>query len=273
MKKIIYITVLIFTLVLSSFIYKGVAEDQSAEYKVLKVNGRIQFSKSKKDMRTGDDYATGMSVNFLLENSKASIIGGNVRFVLQKNSIGRVKILRAKSSRTPRGGALINIIDLRTHFDGRYLIFDREELRIDKEAFLMDETHFFYLRYKHGDEMIDKRLGYKDSLLIIDKDDLYMIDGKSIPVEEKEMELFYFDSNISTSYPISKFTPVFPDLKTLKTEVQVLVEATESLDRKNKKEEIISYLNEFYGKPQIDNLSIWLKKELDLSIQDEINFK
>lgn len=60
------------------------------------------------------------------------------------------------------------------------------------------------------------------------------------------------------------FTPVFPDLTELKIEVQIILD--EYSDKKTPEiiEEVTSYLNEFYGKPNKENLKKWLSKEFDI---------
>ena len=251
----------------------GKKVDKKTNYKVVKVNGRILFVKKGTDMKMGDVYIAGTSLRFITTTSRAAVMNKSVRFVIQSNAKGKVKVLPATSNVTSRAGALINLIDLQNHFSGRYLMFDSEKLQIGKEAFPMDKQHFFYVKYKYKEESIAKRLDYENNYLKINKEDLFKVDGKSIKVEEKEMTLYYRNDIEKKSFKINTFIPVFPDLEILKMEVTVLLSESGKLTSDQKLVQVTSYLNEFYGKPQKDNLINWLEKEFDLKFEQIINFK
>jgi hypothetical protein len=247
--------------------------DKKVNYKVVKVNGQIKFVKTDTDMKMGDVYTAGTSLSFITTNSRAAVMNKSVRFVIQSNAKGKVKVLPASSNVTSRAGALINLIDLQNHFSGRYLMFDNEKLQIGKEAFPMDDNHFFYVKYDFNNESIAKRLSFQNNYLSINKDDLFKIDGKSIAIDEKEMTLYYRDDVEKKSFKINSFTPVFPDLIVLKSEVNMLLSDSDHLTAEQKLVQVTSYLNEFYGKPQKDNLMNWLDKEFNLKFEQVINFK
>jgi hypothetical protein len=247
--------------------------DSKSSYKVIKINGRILFVKTKQDMQKGDEFKPGTPLDFIVSTSRAAVIKQSVRFVLQANSKGKVKILPATSNVTSRSGALINLIDLKRHFTGRYLIFDDEKLQIGKDAFPMDKTHFFYVKYDYKGESIAKVLDYNDNYLLLNKEKIFMVDGEGIALEEKEMLLYYRDDENKMSYKISAFTPVFPDLIELKSEIDILLSSSKELSVEHKMSEITSYLNDFYGKPQKENMATWLAKEFGIELEKNINFK
>ena len=59
---------------------------------------------------------------------------------------------------------------------------------------------------------ISKKLTYKSgNVLVIDKDEIYKIDGNPIEVKPLEMTLYYMQDGKATK--ISTFKPVFPDLE------------------------------------------------------------
>ena len=60
------------------------------------------------------------------------------------------------------------------------------------------------------------------------------------------------------------FTPVFADAGQLKEEVGILLETLQKESTTKKIDEVTAYLNEFYGNPNKDNLSSWLKAEFSL---------
>ena len=137
----------------------------------------------------------------------------------------------------------------------------------------MDENHFFYVKYDYNGEEIAKQLSFEDNFLFLRKDELFKIDGVDIPVDEKEMVLYYRDNTNKKSYKINSFVPVFPDLEELRVEVDMLIEGLGEVSAEQKMAEVTAYLNDFYGKPQKDNLTNWMETEFKLSIEKDINFK
>ena len=233
------------------------------KYNVIKVDGRIIFEKTKADMKRGDIYISGTPLNFITLQSRAAVVSSiKGRFVLSGAEKGQTKILPAANNISSRAGALINMVDLRNHFSGKYLIIDKMELELNEDAFPMNEESFFYLSYYHNDEQIRKKLEHNGNQLILDKDEIFSVDGKPIPVEEKEMTLFYRTDGKSSK--ISTFTPVFPDSNDLKAEVDIILDEYADKDNETKIKEVSAYLGEFYGKPQKENVEAWLKIVYDI---------
>lgn len=234
------------------------------KFKVIKVNGNILFQQTKSQMKSGDYFVSGTPLSFGNQQSRAAIVSKEKgRFVLSPANGGKVKILPAANNVSSRAGALINLIDIKNHFSGDYLVIGTAELEIGEEAFPQNESNFFYLTYNFEGEMIRKKLRSNGNKLILDKEEIFKVDGKSIEIEKKEMTLFYREGKVSKK--ISTFSPVFPDMVSLKDEVNVIIEEYSDKSNADKKSEITAYLNEFYGKPQSDNLSEWLKNEFKIN--------
>ena len=232
-------------------------------YKVIRVDGRITFMKSGSDMKRGDFYVPGTRLNFKTKDSRAAVIHkAKGRYVLSGSNKGNVKVLPAANNISSRGGALINVVDLKNYFDGKICILDETKFQIGREAFPMTDSKFFYLRFDHNDEEINKRLSFKKDLLIFKKSEIFKIDGKDIPVEEKEMTLYYKDGKKSKK--ISTFTPIFPDMVDLKEEVSLLLEEIGNEPVGKKQDEIAAHLNEFYGKIGAMDVNEWLKEEFGI---------
>lgn len=239
---------------------KMLAADQ---YKVIKVDGKIVFQKTKSDMKQGDVFLPGTLLDFMTPQARAAVISSlKGRFVLSAAEQGQTNILPAANNVSSRAGALINLVDLQNHFSGKYLVIGEMKLQLGKEAFPMDDQNFFYLTYMHNDEQIRKKLSSDGEFLILDKSEIFKVDGEPIAVTEKEMTIFYRQGNESKK--IGVFTPVFPDLSDLKGELEIIIEEFEDKDASTQVKEITAYLNEFYGSPQKDNLGLWLKTEFDL---------
>ena len=112
------------------------------KYKVIKVDGRIIFERTKADMKSGDIFISGTILDFTSPQSRAAVISSlKGRFVLSAAEKGQTKILPAANNISSRSGALINMIDLQSHFSGDYLILDEVVLELGKENFPMDESH------------------------------------------------------------------------------------------------------------------------------------
>ena len=109
---------------------------------------------------------------------------------------------------------------------------------------------------------LEKKLSSDGEFLVLDETEIFKIDGEPIPVEEKEMTLYY--RNEGKSKKVSTFTPIFPDEKDLKGEVEIILSEYSDKDNKTKIKEVTAYLNEFYGHPQKDNLGVWLAAEFGI---------
>lgn len=266
MKKIISIfSVLIVVSAMISFIDLREAANlaESDKFNVITVQGKIIFKKSGEEMKRGDIYISGTRLSFLSNNSRAAIVNKSKgRFVLTGSSKGKIKVLPAVNNMSSRSGALLNVVDLKKHFADRYLILKRSEVQIGSAAFPMDNEHFFYLTYDYNGEEIAKKLRHEGDFLILDKEEIYKIDGEAIPYTEKEMTLYYRKDGKGTK--INSFTPVFADVDILKEEIEILLTSLDDISNEEKIKHITSYLVDFYGTPYKNNLSSWLKAEFEL---------
>lgn len=105
-------------------------------------------------------------------------------------------------------------------------------------------------------------MSYENNKLIIDKDEIFKIDGQAIPYDELAMTLYYRQG--SSPVKISEFKPVFPNLDELKSEITIIRDEFADKSNEVQIQEITAYLAEFYGKPQKENLAIWLQAEFGL---------
>ncbi len=96
----------------------------------------------------------------------------------------------------------------------------------------------------------------------MNKDEIFKVDGQPIEVSEKEMTIYY--SKVTGVTRVGKFIPIFPELVSLKTEIEIILSEFSDKDNSEKISEIKGYLNEFYAKPEKDNVESWLKTEFNL---------
>ncbi len=232
------------------------------QYTVVAVQGKILFHQLGLEMKRGDIYINGTALDFITNAARAAVaneISG--RFVLTANKKNQVNMLPATNPISSRAGGILNLVDLKKHFEGKLMFIEEGRIRIGNGVFPQDDQACFYVQYEHLGEVIPKKLNHDGEFVIINKLDLFMVDGKSIPVEEKEMTLFY--KSVDKSYKITNFTPVFPEPAVLKQEMTLLFESGgfDSADQRLVAAE--SFATDFYGKPDRTNLSEWLKQEFN----------
>lgn len=263
MKRIILFVVLIFT---TSFINSFA----QLNYRVIKVKGSIVILESGESLLLGTVFSDNDKLHFKTANSLAAVINPQKgRFLItpeNKDDFANSKtnFLPAMSNISSRGGSIINMNDMQNHFKGNYVVLYKSALQINSEKYPMNEKQFFFLRYKYLDEEINKKLGFSNDTLIIDRETLYTVDGKPIPnPDDTGIKLFYRKGNESVL--ISEFNLIFPDNDELKREVSIILDEFINKSSEKKVNEVTSYINEYYGKPNQDNLKVWLKENFDLS--------
>jgi hypothetical protein len=230
------------------------------------ISPKIIYVKTGSSMKMGDVFAPATNLKFKTNESRAAIISKiKGRFILTAGQTGsRSNLLPAMNNISSRAGALLNIIDLQNHFQGKYVVLGKMKLKIGEDAFPMDKNHFFYLQFDYNGETIRKQLPIEDGKMVLNKPDIYKIDGKAIDGDISEMTLYYRDQEKKTSSKINSFHPVFPDAQILKDELNIIISEYSDKEADKKKSEITSYINEFYGKPDKDNLAEYLEAEFNL---------
>ena len=242
----------------------------SQNYKVIKVDGSILYKKNDNPLQKGNSFKEGEEFLFKTSNSRAAVIRpGKGRFILKPDNsnlaYAKANLAPAMSNMSSRAGALVNKVDLENYFKGKYVIIDKVKLKISKTEFPMDKDHFFYINYKYKGEDVNKKLTYVDDTLIIDRAELLTVDKKPIPNPNiTDMRIVYRDETNKSMTTISTFNPVFPDVPALKEEVQMIIDSFSDKSKSVKVKEVTSYINDFYGKPDKENLEFWLKSQFKL---------
>ena len=267
----------LFAVLLAVFAFVNLPSEKLSKtslYKVIKVNGRILFIKSGESLKTGDSYLEGTALSFASIRDRAAIVNKiKGRYILQPNSKGKAIVLPATSNIEPRGtgSVLLNMLDVKNYFSDSCVFIGDVKVTLGKEAFPLNKTQFFYVTYMYKNEKIAKKIPFEKQDLKVSEQDLFEIDGKAIPTFRTEMTLYYMKGDNANK--IGVFTPLFPSQELMKKEIEVLLDGLESLSDDKKIDEVATYVAEFYGKPQKENLNDWLFKTFNLGIQDDINFK
>ncbi|MDX1350738.1 MAG: hypothetical protein R3279_10845 [Putridiphycobacter sp.] len=265
---------IVVTSLLSFSAVRSEKEMKSSVFKVIKVNGRIIFVKTGEHLNTGDAYVDGTPLEFSTNRDRAAIVNKvRGRYILQPNPKGKAIVLPATSNIEPRGvgSVLLNRLDLKNYFSDTCVFIGDVDIVVGQEAFPLDEARFFYVTYDYKGEKIAKKIRHVNQGLELSEQYLFEIDGKPIPTFNAEMTLYYMKGDIASK--ISSFYPLFLNQNDLKQEVAVLLEELKDLSTDKKLDEVGTYISEFYGKPQKENLNDWLFHNFGLGLVKEINFK
>ena len=88
--------------------------------------------------------------------------------------------------------------------------------------------------------------------------DKYVIFGYLVLPGILFVKLFFMEGN--KSFLIKEFNLMFIDQKSLKKEIGVFLTYMKNKSSDERINLVIEYLNEFYGKPNKDNVEVWLKE-------------
>jgi hypothetical protein len=157
----------------------------------------------------------------------------------------------------------LNRSNISIHFSGNYVVLDRQGIVLDDETLPMDKDHFFFLRYLYKGEEINKKLSFSGDTLIIDKAALFTVDGKPIPSSDNTLIKLYYRNGNESAF-MSEFNLIFPDIKQLLKEIEIILQEFKDKSPDAKTTEIYSYINEFYGKVSRDDLAKWLQTRFEI---------
>lgn len=262
LKRFVFIFLPALVLVLG---FKLVLKDDN--YKVIKVNGSIQIKKTGKTLQQGDIYKEGTQLQFNSPDSKATVINSEKgRFVItsKSNTSTGNNLIPAINNIASRGGAMLTIIDLKNLFQGNLCVIGKMKVKISTPTYKMNKESYFYLQYVYKGEEINKALAFSGDTLIINKAKLYVVDGKIIDGPDgPNVNLFFLDKN-KKGHSISSFNLIFPDEKELLNETEIILGENKSKTSTLRIDDLTSFINEFYGKVDKDDLKFWLSKNFGL---------
>jgi hypothetical protein len=235
-------------------------------YKVIKVNGQIEIQKSKQKLISGMEFSDKEKLVFTPNSNAAVINSKKGRMTLSGSQANNeTNFLPAMGNISSRKIAFSNVDDLRNHFTGNYVILNNAEVSITLTGFPMNEDNLFYVQYKYNGEDINKKLKYEGSTLLIDKDYIFKIDEKPIPIPDScKMRLYYFKKLDNSHQFIGEFNPIFPNLEVLKKEVDIVLKELATKEKNEKITQVVSYINDFYGKVDNDSVKKWLASNFNL---------
>ncbi len=243
------------------------------DYYVLQVKGIVKKVKTGALIKTKDVVKADDQLTFSSPSDAVAVVSPKSgRFILKpgKSTKSNELMSYVKDALSPastrlstRSGGLNNMLDLRALFSQPILLLPELHYKVNGQNFPISQKTFFFIQYQYKGELINKQLKINpDSLLIINRSDLFKIDGKSVNESEIKTPVLHYYSD-KGSVLISPISFTLADLTAVKTEVDVLVEAlgTSEKDSSKIQNEILDYLSEHYGKVDSDNLKRWLNQK------------
>lgn len=276
MIRTMYLKRILFTLALLGVCSLSFAE----KYNVLHVKGDIRLAKTKILLKPGDVidsedkviFSSGECVaalfspskgRFTLSPNKKNIIPGEEFIAYVKSNLFPAK----KGLSTRAAGTLKNELELQQHFGrDRYVVLGLNKTRVSPEVYPMQQNAFFYLRFTHNGESVNKQLLYQEDQLILNAENILKVDGEPVPASEvSDYELFYYDANTTVSQKICTLNPVFPEEEAFAGSIQLMVNvlAHENLSKEEIRSEIDGFVAEYFGYADPDMLNEWLEINIE----------
>ncbi len=256
-------------LILTFFLF-AISLNAQTNYKVIKVNGTIHYTRTGSSMNLGDVFPDNENLKFESASSRAAVINPEKgRFILTPESSSQLSgaksnFLPAMSNISTRGGALNSLNDIQNQFTGPVSILYKASWHINPYQFPMDENSFFYLQYQYKGETINKKLEFEENSLVFLREEILKIDEQSITGLDNPSSILYYYSSEGSQY-ISSFELIFPEMDMLKSETEIILGELTDAEYSLKVNELSGYIFEFYGKPDKEDVMLFLEKDFSLS--------
>ncbi|MEO1054897.1 MAG: hypothetical protein AAFX87_29960 [Bacteroidota bacterium] len=267
---------LLVTNILLLIIVMGV-NAQAETYHIIHIKGTMKLQESGESLNTGDKINADDAIVFGSDEDLAAVIsskqgrkilkpvksdkksGDELSYFVKEN------LLPVRKHTTTRSVRIFSSLDDLKYFFtlNNFLLLAENKFRVNSYIFPLSEEQFFYLRYKHNGEDVNKRLSSEKQDFIIDRAELFKVDDIVInPEDVSDYRLFYYNQTKDTSVQVADLKLLIPELDDLKKELEIVTEVSKSsgLKEGDIKREIDAYLKETYGQYDAHGLSLLLKK-------------
>ena len=237
---------------------------EAQEYYVIQVKGTVKKSE-------GTILTAGQTINandkLIFGSATDAVAVANAksgRFVIQAKPTAKPGefISFVKDAITPgvkrlstRHGELNTLVDFQTSFKEIHLLLPELKYRVNAANFPLSENSFFFIRFAYNGEVINKKINWSADTIIINREQLFTIDGNKIEATSaQDLKLYYFTNG--TSQLITSLRFDVTSQETLQSDAHEFAKVYPKDDRKLK-EELFLFLNEFYGKVDEGNFNRW----------------
>ncbi len=257
-------------LILLSFVLFSKLAFSSEKYTIIKVIGTILIQKTGNPLISGDIILPSDAIVFKSPESKASVISSEKgRMVLSADGVVDKQVM-VKSSLIPpmsniasRNGPILSISDVQGYFSGDFLLLNQGSVKISKNIFPMNDTCFFYINYSFNGEEINKKLPFDNEMLLLDRNNIFKVDGKSIEHQSRtKVKIGYFSG--SQSLTINEMFLIAPEMEALSKEIEIIIKQNEKKSSTELLDDIVAYATEFYGKADREQMKNWLEQKFGI---------
>jgi len=235
-------------------------------YTVLSVKGEIILEKTGKPIQEMDELCASDKLTFSTSDSKAAVLSSDQgRFIIKpgKNKSNDNLTAFVKSVLSKGSGSLSTRgeVTLENEFGESYFVVGTYRLHVDDKTYPMSESNFFYIKYKYGNDDVNKKLKFNKDTLILDKESVYKIDDKEINSDKVSgVSLYYYEKEKNTSTKIASFLLEFANENKLTAELKSYINLLKNAGKENDFiiQEVMLYLTDVYGNINMDNIKAWL---------------
>lgn len=241
-------------------------------YTVVRAQGKVTLQSNKKTLRHADKFKAAPLQFSDIRDFLVVLDEKEEAFVLYPEATLKKHQTKHLPPTGARPGLILSDLQLRTFLDDNdslLLLNGQYSLLLGRDAFPMDDQHFFYLQYVWRGDTINKKLSFRQDTLLIQAAELYKVDGNPIdPMEVSERHyLFYLNTRTqkSVAYPPSG-NPLYilrPDDEAIQKEMNMILQPHQDKPFHLRLQAATTYLREIYGTPgdaEVEHLIKTLQK-------------
>ncbi len=254
---------------------------QDELYHVIVTQGVIVNKTSNEVLKRGMKIKAGDQVVFKSGNARAIVIGNRRgRFVLSPKEkqtsseliatvFEAVSPLKTNSKLSTRGFEdAEEVVNFRDYFGDTTFAIVGNKLPVKVASnYQMDDHNFFIVRYVYQGEVVNKLVGFKGSVLTLDKNELSSYKGKNYPINEVEQVSLYYVTGYDRSKGekgnpqlITEFKPLFLTEKEVESTLKELksIFTGDNLNYEQMLDEYFTFVRDVYGVTDKNVLEDWL---------------
>lgn len=236
-------------------------------YNVTRVQGKITNLKTGKEVVAGDALSKDDQLLFESLDSYAIAIGDNmVRFQIklhdtEQNQEPMLTRTAGETAKPTKMRSLMmirfdptekEISDLKQYFgnDRFSVIGNTIDIPVSPKTYPLSDEKFIVFYYKVDNKPVQKKIGFAEQNLILEKDKLTTSSAGSITGNEiSNLAVYQFEKTTRSSQEITRFTLVFVDKEELKKEFYTIIPILkrQKMADPDIKKYLIEYYYDFYG--------------------------
>lgn len=240
------------------------------QFQVVKVKGNVTNLTTGKSLLAKSHFSSEDQLAFSSPADRLALIDAAKRtYIARPNADQRTYVLNPiRNKFDTRPGEILSYMQFVKYLDNRDFVIlgDQTSIRIVAPELKPTPDRFYFIRYQLKEETvpINKKLKTVGEQIIISKSALFKIEGKAVAMDlAYGFELFYYDAGKEESLKINDIHLIFPDEKSLLTELSLLQAAFGDTSPEKLKQILHNYLLEVYGVPEEENWQAWLLKHFD----------